>query len=428
MFVQTVEQLGDEIASLAASLSAATARWLDLVAEFDAREGWAPGGFNSCAHWVAWNCAISPVAAREHVRVARRLRDLPAVAEAFRRGELSYSKARALTRVEEVADEPELVELARSASAAQLEQIVRGYRSVLAVEEGEARLHAERSVTWHFDDDGSLVFRGRLPAETGALLVSALEAARDRLDPPPTPGEVAADASAEAPEQAVAARNADALLALAETSLDAAAGSASADRYQVVVHVDANQLAARPEESGRCELDQGIPLPREAARRLACDASLVRIVERDGRPLSVGRRTRSIPPAMRRALRSRDRGCAFPGCWQRHRVDAHHIEHWADGGRTDLSNLVLLCRHHHRLVHEGGYAVGRSGRELVFYGPDGHALPSHPRRRGRDTCHAVPPPGRPASAEALRPRGFGDPLRLGDAVDALFAVTPPRRE
>lgn len=131
--------------------------------------------------------------------------------------------------------------------------------------------------------------------------------------------------------------------------------------------------------SPRCELEHGPGLHAETARRLACDSSLVAIAERDGEPLSVGRKTRSIPPAVRRALRSRDGGCRFPGCTAHRFVDAHHIEHWADGGTTELANLVHLCRRHHRLVYEGRFRLeARAGRELVFRRPDGTALPASP--------------------------------------------------
>jgi hypothetical protein len=380
MFVTTIDRLADEITTLAAQISAATARWLTLIAEFDARGGWGPGGFKSCAHWVAFECSVAPATAREYVRVARRLTVMPEVSAVFARGELSYSQVRALTRVENVSDEPGLIELARSAGAARLERIVRGYRTMLEIEGGAERQHEERHVSWSYDDQGALVVRGRLPAEQGALVVAALEAARDQLGPPDAGPEAEPGASAETPVVAervrVGARNADALVALAGVSLGSAAGGSSAERYQVVVHVDAAQLVAGagdegPEGEGRCELENGVPLPREAVRRLGCDASLVRIVERDGRPLSVGRRTRSIPPALRRALRARDGGCSFPGCTQTRHVDAHHIHHWADGGRTDLANLVQLCRHHHRLVHEGGFGLRRGAQGPEFTTPGG---------------------------------------------------------
>jgi Domain of unknown function (DUF222)/HNH endonuclease len=167
------------------------------------------------------------------------------------------------------------------------------------------------------------------------------------------------------------------------------AGRRGGERYQVVVHVEAETLAGESED-GVCELDHGPGLHPETARRLACDASVVRILERDGRPLSVGRKSRSVPPALMRALQSRDGGCRFPGCCERRFVDAHHIEHWARGGPTNLSNLVQLCRHHHRLLHEGGYRIRRTARGgLAFHGPDGRRVRERPALRRSDPREAA---------------------------------------
>jgi hypothetical protein len=428
---RTLDELGDEITTLAAHIHAATCRWLELVAEFDEREGWAPWGCRSCAHWISWRCSIAPGAAREHVRVARRLRSLPLIRAAFAAGTLSFSQVRALTRVEDVEREGELLELARSATAAQLERMVRGYRGVVAAEAG--RSYAERFVSLSFDDDGSVVVRGRLPAELGAVVMKAFEAARDR-------DASGADVSAEThegPEGGVSAetrplgaRNADALVLLAEESLAAAqrATRTGGDRFQVVVHVDAATLAAGG-AGERCELEGGEPLAAETARRLCCDASLVALAERAGKPLSVGRKTRAIPPALRRALRSRDRGCRFPGCTERRWVDAHHIRHWAHGGETSLPNLVQLCGHHHRLVHEGGFAVERRpGDEVVFRRPDGRRL--HPvtraPRRGDPGCvvEDTRRRGHHITPATCVPDWYGDRLRLGDAVEALLTFAP----
>jgi len=175
-------RLEHEIAELAAHIHAATCRWLCMVAEFDRREGWAKWGCRSCAEWVSWRCGLAPVAAREHVRVARRLEELPLIREAFARGGLSYSKVRALTRVGAVEREAELLELAQATTAAQLERLVRAYRGVVAVERAAAEgAHRDRYLEWDYEEDGFLTLRGRLPAEEGALIVAALEAARDAL-------------------------------------------------------------------------------------------------------------------------------------------------------------------------------------------------------------------------------------------------------
>jgi hypothetical protein len=236
-----------------------------------------------------------------------------------------------------------------------------------------------------------------------------------------------ADVSAETPS--VGARAADALVLLAEESLAAAQAEMrqGGDRYQVVVHVDADAL--RELDGGRAEVDGGEPLAAETARRICCDASLIPLLERAGKPLSVGRKTRAIPTALRRALRSRDHGCRFPGCSQHRWVDAHHIEHWAHGGDTSMDNLVQLCRHHHRLVHEGGFSVERRAGNFVFRRPDGRALATGAGTRGDATCiirdnrrrarHVTP--------ETCVPHWYGDRLRLADAVEAVLRFAPPAR-
>jgi hypothetical protein len=294
------------------------------------------------------------------VRVAQALPGLPKIAASMGRGELSYSKVRALTRVACAATEESLLMIALHGTAHHVERLVQGYRRAQEAQElsREAQQHAERSVSYGYAEDGSLILKARLPALAGALLIQALAAALEA-----TPEKQISARMVEERSIGYAARRADALAVMAESYLaqpraasgGAASGSAarsSADRYQVVIHVDAETL--REHSAGRCEIEHGPSLPAETVRRLACDASLIRVLENaHGEPLDVGRKTRSIPPAIRRALNTRDGGCRFPGCTHQRYVDAHHIEHWANGGPTKLANLVTLCRLHHRLVHEG---------------------------------------------------------------------------
>src|SRR5918997_4103373 len=180
MCSRTVDGLADEITALGSHIHAATCRWLGLVAEFERRGGWAEWGARSCAHWLSWRCSISPVAAREHVRVALRLEELPLIREAFAEGRLSYSKVRALTRVEKVVEEEQLLSMARHATAAQLERLVRAYRGVDARARAAEDGGRERYVTWDHADDGSLLLHARLPAEEGAVVLAALEAGAGR--------------------------------------------------------------------------------------------------------------------------------------------------------------------------------------------------------------------------------------------------------
>jgi hypothetical protein len=281
-----------------------------------------------------------------------------------------------------------------------VERIVRAWRRVdrsAAARQTEQR-HLHRSVTMYVDDDGMVVLRGRLTPEIGAVVQRALEAAADRLfresAQAPTGNQISDEVT---PGQ----RRADALGLLAECA-DLDRGSAG-DRYQVVLHVDASAVqaprdgdvaAADASDSGQAavELNTGAAnVSAETSRRLACDASLVVMHHTpDGTVLDVGRKTRTIPTAIRRALLARDRHCQFPGCTAR-RCDGHHIQHWADGGQTRLDNLTLLCRRHHRAVHEGGFTmVQRDDGTPVFYRPDGTCVEAAPRTHHRDGDPSIP--------------------------------------
>jgi hypothetical protein len=381
--ISELDTLGDEIAELSAHLDAATARLLALIREFDARGGWNTG-FRSCAAWLSWRVGLDLGAARERVRVARALGTLPLLAEALARGELSYAKVRALTRVATPETEARLLGVGRAGTAAHVERIVRGWRCVdRRAEARESALrHAGRALHVHQDEDGMVVLRGRLEPEVGALLVQALAAAWEALYQRARgqDGNVAVghgNVSAETPS--LAQRQADALALLAETALHHGLDpGAPGERYQVVVHVDAPALAD-PDQPGQSVLEDGARVSPETSRRLACDASRVVMRHDDaGRVVEIGARTRTIPPALRRALSHRDRGCRFPGCGVRV-GQGHHLRHWAHGGPTTLSNLALLCRRHHRAVHEEGFQVARGpDGALRFQRPDGRPLPEVP--------------------------------------------------
>ena len=362
-----LDRLGDEIAELSAHLDAASARLLDLIREFDARGGW-NNGFRSCAAWLTWRVGLAPGAAREHVRVARALGALPRLAQALARGELSYSKVRELTRVATRDTEERLLAVGRAGTAEHVVQIVRGWRRMdrKAEEHEAARRHAGRSLHVYPDEDGTVRVRGRLTAEMGALLVKALAAAREALYPRGRGQAPVGDPPTMEQQQA------DALELIAQAALRHELDpGAPGERFQVVVHVDADVLADA-DAPGQSAFEDGGRVPAGTSQRLACDAS--RVVMRhdaDGRTTEIGARTRTIPPALRRALHYRDGGCRFPGCGVRF-GQGHHIEHWAHGGPTTLSNLVLLCRRHHRAVHEEGFQVDQQpDGELRFRRPDG---------------------------------------------------------
>ena len=369
--LDATERLGDEIAELAAHLHAATYRLLTLLRDFDARDGWC-GGFRSWAHWLSWRTGVGLGPAREKVRVARALGSLPRISAAMQRGALSYSKVRALTRVASPSNETELMEFALCGSASQVERLVRAWRRVDRLEEAEAEQarHESRHLSLYPDIDGTYVLRGRLDPEVGALLVEALEAATEQL----YGRKVSADTSA-------GQRRADTIGLVAERSLHTDAdGVRRADRFQVVLHTDAERLAEESEAGQSVLAESGHRVAAETSRRISCDASLVEVRHDSGGGgvLDVGRRRRTVPPAIRRALEHRDRVCSFPGCENRF-CDAHHVRHWADGGETKLKNLTLICRVHHRAVHEDGYRVELDDEGAVrFRDPWGRLIADAP--------------------------------------------------
>ena len=396
-----MEVLGEEIALISSQMDAASYYLLTRIRDFDEGQGWNNQGFRSCAHWLSWRTGSDRGSAREKVRVARALVELPRISEAMRCGQLSYSKVRAMTRVATPQNEDELLHFARAGTAAHVERLVRAWRQTDRQElEQEKVRHASRYLHAYRDEDGMVVLRGRLEPEAGAALLKALEAAGEVLyesskDPANADNDLA-------PEQ----RRSDALGLVAESALNGGLDNGTrGDRYQVVVHVDGQELADHengqhsssrdntlPRSSGgtRARRSAALPstcgpqmdergdallralgaafdpsqddlprAPRATLRRIACDASRVRMTHtEDGSILDVGRKTRTIHPALRRALEHRDGRCQFPGC-EVSFCDAHHIEHWADGGATKLQNLVLLCRRHHRCVHEEGFQLQR---------------------------------------------------------------------
>src|SRR5881296_1808305 len=372
-----LDQLGDEIAELSAHLDAATARLLDLIRDFDAEGGWNTG-FMSCAHWLCWRVGLELRAARERVRVARALGTLPRLAQALARGELSYSKVRALTRVATPETEERLLRVGRAGTAEHVERIVRGWRRMDRKAEAQeaSQRHRNRALHVYHDEDGMVIIRARLEPEAGAVVVQALAAAREALHQ--------------------RARATDAV------------GGSAGPRFT-----------------------DG---PAGTSQRLACDAT--RVVMRhdaDGQITEVGARTRTIPPALRRALQHRDHGCRVPGCG-RSFGQGHHIRHWAHGGPTTLSNLTMLCRRHHRAVHEEGYQVERQpDGELQFRRPNGWVIPEVPRSPDlpADPLAAIrarnEENGLALNARTTMPGWLGERLDVGYAIDVLHPLATGER-
>ena len=475
-----VDRLADEIAEVASLIDAAEHRLLTLIRRFDEGSGWATHGALSCAHWLNWRIGLDLGATRERVRVSHALATLPLVDDALRRGAISYSKVRAITRVASPATEATLLEMATHATASQLERICRGYRRVVAgsdVERPASLADEERSrfVRVRETDDGTVRIEARLRPEEAAVVLQALDVARRRAwraRAPHAAGSSFREISAETPAPAREAdqgttheppptlSRADALVAVAESWLaSVAAGDAGQDTagppVELVVHVDHAALAARvdgtddPHAPGppvplpHATLADGTPLARTTARRLACDASVVLVDdarEAAGEKSLPSRRRRRVSPRLRRALRLRDDGCRFPGCTNR-LTDAHHVVAWIEGGATSLPNLLSLCRRHHRFVHEHGYrVVTEVAGEPRFLDADGRPVPladdALRTTQGRDSRATETAPDALAvlrAAHAARgvaidaatafPRWDGTPLDAHLAVAALLAAT-----
>lgn len=404
------ERLEAELCHWAAALAAADCHFLALIAEFDRRKGWQAWGMRSCADWLSWRCALSPAAARERVRVALAVQDLPRTLELFRAGRLSYSKVRAITRVATPDTENDLLSLAEHATASQLEYIVQGWRKCRDAHDPDRhRRHLEkRYVKTRYDDDGSLVGSFRIPPESASLLEKALDA---HLPPVVTQ---AAPGVGVVPDT-IAQRRADALVAVADAGMGSS-GRKPHERTMVVVEVEHQVLCA--DADGTCRTDRGVALGAETARRLACDCTEMTVmVDGDGDEIGRSKPTSSIPRSVRRALDRRDRGrCRFVGCCADGKVEAHHLIHRAHGGDHELANLVTLCAFHHHLVHEGGWRleVSPNGDGFVATSPDG--------RRIGETAE----PGRPVSADTVT-RSL-DALHIGVGPETLWRGTGERMD
>jgi hypothetical protein len=391
--MSTVEELGLEIAELAARLDVATHRLLTCIRQFDESNEWYAQGAVSCAHWLSWRIGLDLATAREKVRVARALGALPAIDAALAAGKLSYAKVRALSRVATPNNEAKLLDMALFATGAQLERLCRGYKNALADDEApspEARSVRRRMLPGGMvkleivlcPDEAELIFRAldcaREVEHEGTHGAGGSSAKADNCDcDQDDDGDLSAETSKDTTGRGWPSR-ADGMVALATHFLagNAATGNGG-ERFQVMLHVDQDPLAA--DGVLAATLEDGTHLSAETLRRVACDAGVV-AVSGAGIDLSIGRRSRSIPPAIRRALHLRDRGCCFPGCTHNRFLHGHHVRHWLHGGETSVDNLMLLCTRHHHLVHEGGWSIVREdGENWAFVAPGGERVPAEAR-------------------------------------------------
>src|SRR5438105_10167861 len=352
--------IGERIGLLAAQIHGATAELVTLAAQLDTDGSWAEVGMRSCAHWLSVNIGVAMRTGCELVRAGHALATLPRIAAAFSEGRLSFDKVRAVTTVATPDDEEIWLGVALHSSGGQLNRICRAVRRSLDTSDprrADDEL-ARRGVQVWWRDDGMLELLAVLPREDGAVVMAAIEAAATTIAGErrrPSDGELVPIGPLRLTQPVL---RADALVRVCEDSIAIAATEpVVAPTRQMVVHVDAGVLSDG-DPGGRSHIEGGPWLSSESVRWLSCDSDVVTITERDRLPIDVGRVRRLISPRLRLALQARDQGCRFPGgSVPASRAEGHHIKHWVEGGRTDLANLISLCRFHHRRQHSGECTV-----------------------------------------------------------------------
>ncbi|MGW8813183.1 HNH endonuclease [Gordonia terrae] len=428
------EVLEGRVLGYAAQITALTADFLELVAELDGRESWRGPGIHSLAHWLSWKAGIAPRTAHEQVRVAKAIRGLPLIGNAFGEGRLSYSKVRALTRVATPEREQELVNLALSCTASQLDRAVRAMGQIdrnRGVED-ESRPPVESTGKWKWNSDGSLSVSLRLsPLDGARFLAGTVRAEYERTrtcDDPDLPSAESVPRNTEPDSEKVPSRRRDlwrqvpsnvapAVVAMADMVHDGISMPDLAPSAEILIHAGEGVASAH--------LDDGPGLSEVEVDEARCGASTREVVSRRiaGQPgklalLGVGRRKRSPNKALVRALFVRDRCCQTPGCGRTRHLHAHHVRFWSAGGRTDPDNLILLCGSCHRSLHRGEFSITAHGEQrFTFHGPDGVEI------------EVAPPTSKPGGwrpdqrigVDATVPIGGGR-MDLGYTTEVLYAV------
>jgi len=362
------ETMGEDLKALEGIVNQVQAESARRLRHFDRGRGYTASGALSAASWLHWQCRVSGAVAFQRLNLARRLEKLPGTAQAFSQGSISERHAALIAMTSEhcgtgwgEAAESSLVAKARNGDPFELRNACLRMRHRLEPEGvlREAKdLHEQRNLHLSQSLDGVFFLDGLLDPEGGATLQSAL----DSLMGPPSPGD----------GRTASQRRADAAVEMARRLLDGGQlPQRAGQKPHLLVNVDLSTLSKQP-DSEAATLEWAQPIPAETARRLACDCSVTPILQGvESHQVEVGRATRVISPSMRRALHARDGGCRFPGCdmppaW----TDGHHIQHWADGGPTELWNLMLFCRRHHMKFHEDGWIlVQKADGTLIAHPP-----------------------------------------------------------
>ena len=436
-----LERLEAELCTWSANLAAAEFRWFALLAEFDKRDGWQQWECHSCVSWMTWQLGLDDRTAREKLRVARGLVALPLVSEQMRLGRLSYSKVRAITRIAEPANEASLVAIALAGTTAQVERVVAGYRRALPPDDeaSDATQWARRGVRVRQHDDRTITLTITLPAPLGMEVLAAIDhfTAGPGIQP-------------DGERPTLAARRADAVVAVAGAALAATDDQLATGRHRYLVHLhtaddthtgdndtaddndtgddnatgddnDTERQEAHPDGTND---EMAVGVSDATADRLCCDAdeeTVVHSADTD-EALSVSNRSSVIRGRLRRLVQLRDRTCRVPGCGMRARKEIHHLHHRGRGGTNELENLLLVCSYHHHRLHEGGWRAERlHDGTLQFTLPNGVVLPAAPASVTADAQTVIQFARQAADG---RCKWEGDRLDLDWTLMTLFSRTP----
>ncbi len=357
----STDELDEAFDQFAGLGSAAQARLCDLIVEVDARQSWMTDGARNLADWVAARLRVRHETARRLVSVARRLVDLPHTARRFTDGELSFDQVEAISRIVTAENEEHALEQLACLSSIELDRLARRHTGI-DEETAQSVWERRRLVRQWNLDESELKFHGRLPGVEGRILDEAIDEKVNGMGVNPESGMF----------DPLEVRSADALVEMAAT-----AGDGSSTPAHLTVFADLEALITQ--DGGTAFLDNTVPISNETARRLGCDATIETVLRDGERIIGIGRRSRKIPGWLRRLVIERDGGCCqHPGCGNTNWLQVHHIIFWADGGPTDLDNLILLCGFHHRFVHEHRWRITGPPDRRVFRKADWTPYPRPP--------------------------------------------------
>lgn len=429
----TTDEIGARLVGYAGQMAALTARFLELLAEFDRRGGWGGEGIMSCAHWLSWRTGLAIRTAQDHLRIAHALPELPLLRQAFSEGRLSYSKVRALTRVATPEREEELLHVALSATASQVERLVRSIRNIDRHRDESECGTIDSSSSWSWNLDGSLSVTLRLSPLDGARFLAGVvraeyERTRTAGDPDlitePAPGEDTSDVAEKPPGHPGSAdlwRNvpsdiAPAVVAMGDTMQTVIAAPEFIPGAELVVHTH---------DDADPHLDDGPALEDVDVDEAACGGAVRKVKHARKRGgtravvLNYGRKRRMPTRKLMRVLFERDRCCQHPGCGRTRHLHAHHVTFWSQNGTTDPDNLILLCSAHHRALHRGEFAItALGGQQFSFHRSDGSTIERAPAVHKPDGWK----PDTTIDDDAVLPINPGRHLDAGYATEVLYAA------